>query len=200
MKKIFLISVTFFQKVKTIVLVTALLVSIAQPASASVIIYGAQDGDDLLFSYSGTIDSSLFSITGPYPGTWNDINGYRFYAMIEPRLNLYGSSNSINDLPTISNGIVTGDVFGVQSDVVFVDANYISGSLLVGSERFLNKTIAGTFGIATHDRVWSFTNGETVTLTFDDIPAVSSVPEPASAILLLVGLVSLGVKRRRKTA
>lgn len=100
----------------------------------------------------------------------------------------------------------SGDKFGIFSppsgSIIYlgVPSGYVSGSGLSGESVYLGKTLAG-LGLTNGTYEWKWgsdASADSFTLRIGETTAVSPVPLPAAAWLLLSGLAGLGVVGRRK--
>lgn len=172
--------------------------SLASAASSAVVAFGEDVGSDVVFTYSGSIDttgltlgsgsSQSFGWVGTQSGT------DRFYAM-----NGYVRWTGAVTVETFgvalnTSGVATGDSFGYEQNIVWLDPNYVSGSAINGTLTFANTTLA-TMGFSVGQSFVATLPNDTITVNIGPVPAV---PLPAGLPLLLVGLGAFGYLSERK--
>jgi len=174
----------------------------ASKAAASVLITAQETGANVVFNYSGSLNTTGLTFNGSQSST----------IQISPALGFFAS------LPTLTSASVkaftgptsfgtggftnasssTGDVFAFYAyyqDLYFPN-NYTSGSALSGSLTFDNTTLTG-LGVTPGTYTWNLTNGlDSFTLT--------TVPEPLTILGSIAGLAFLGktasIRKRKKLA
>jgi len=187
--------------------VALLLTTVAQPAAAAIVMTANEIGNDVVFSYSGTLNlagMSAFDNTSIATsrvwasGTlvqWrtaaNNISSRYLNAFSSRPQNL--GSGSLTSADTSS---ATG-LFGVSGSNLYLDNTLTASDWLnttqSGSMTFQNNTLAG-LGIAEGTYTWvlSGTAADTITL--------NAVPEPSSLALFGVGGVVFACVAYRRRA
>lgn len=169
----------------------------ASAASSAVIIYGEDTGSDVVFTYSGSINTTGLTQGGGASVSFGWIgtsNRNRFYAMNGYTGWLGTVTVDTLGVPVNSSGVATGDALGFEENIVWLGQGYTSGSAINGTLTFANTTLA-TMGFTLGDSFVATLPNDTITL---NIGPMSAVPLPAGLPLLLVGLGAFGVLSRRK--
>ncbi len=110
----------------------------------------------------------------------------------------FGSSSFV----AASSG--TGDTFGVvkTSGFITVPVGYVSGTELSGTATWVNQTLS-SLGLTAGTYVYSWgsdATADSLTLVIGTTSPVTSVPEPASALMCLAGLAGVAASVRRRRA
>ena len=194
------------------VFVLAFILSLGEDARAAYVINVTQSGGNLVFSGSGSIDTTDLADVesvyygGPYIDADTDhalfgsVGTGGIYA--DYFQGISGPSRFGSSFFTIMPDSGTGDAFGLYgSDIVAVPTGYVSGSMLGFSDIAVGQTISGD-GLTLGTYVWTWGSGADADSLTINI-GVSSVPEPAS--LVMVGTGSLAIfgharRRRRRPA
>ena len=179
-------------------LLTALaFVTAASTAQAAVLIQANNVGDDLVFSYSGTLDLTGMVQDG------QDLSPRSLIAGGVGAILSYNNNvdrYALNSLPafgnqSLSNGVTLGTDFAIFSnDFLGIQAGYQSGDAIDGTLTFANESIA-TAGLFFGSFTTTLDSGDTITMRISD---ANVVPLPAGLPLLLAGLAGFGVLARRK--
>ena len=176
----------------------------AVSASADVIIYGYEDGSDVIFSGGGSLD-----LTGlGAPGGPQDFTGVilgRVQAdepellFLDANVDVYLEAATVVADPfgpgfITDADVVSGDAFGFEGSILVTPFGYASGDLLSASMSFLGESFS-TMGLIAGTYVWSLPN-DSFTVIIGERPV--PVPEPGTLALLGIGLLGMGAARRRK--
>lgn len=166
-------------------------------SSAAVVINGVEAGPDVVFTYSGSIDTtglgpetldggansgSLFDASTGAILFGNGAN-MDFWSDISYALPVFGTGFAIADS-------VTGPGFSIYSDGLGIYDGYVSGDALSGSMTFLGQSFA-SLGVNAGTYSTSLPS-DTVTLN------VGQVPLPASLPILGAALGMFGLIRRKR--
>lgn len=179
---------------------------LALPGRAEIIDYIYQSGADVDSAFSGTIDTvdltaggtggqfSLISPSGAVQIFDATGSAYTAYAGISGPLS-FGGGNL-----TIASS-TTGDVFGVAGvgGNLELPVGYTSGSLLSGTEVFSGETLAGV-GLTpgTYTYTWGTgVNADSLVVEIGTAPPLATTPEPASFLLLSLGVLGIPLLRKR---
>ena len=176
-----------------------LFASLPAVTRADIVIDAVETGGDVVFSFSGSIDTSALgapSFTDPTTavGVFPQHGSFAF-----------GEVGTLVDfwagyglLPFGTGGVwfadsVIGDGFGLSFfGELFIEDGYVSGSTISGSFTFDNATFA-TLGLT--PGTYEHPRGE---ITFNIGSA--QIPEPTTLALLGLGLAGLGFSRRKRAA
>ena len=167
-------------------------------AHSAIAIVALETGGNVVFSYSGTIDTTGASISG------NQTLGA--FSGIIPNLGIVGNSGTPYDAYSITGGggtfgtggvtvatiHSTGDSFQIRDNDsrVRLPDNYSSGTTISGSITFTGTNFT-TLGVDSSSNItWNLPN-DSISLQF------TAVPEPSSTLLLgLATLTLLGHRRK----
>jgi len=188
--------------------VAVCLLAAATPATAVVDIFVTQDGTDVLFTLSGSLNTTGADITAnnglatasiaPNPPQNRPAIGFG-----PPSGGAFDRINNVPSFPQYglpvfnSNATAFGDVFAVngarlnESDSIGVPLNYVSEQELSATMRFPNETI---FSLGLFEGVFLtglLPSGDFVRMTIDG----PGVPEPMTGTLVLIGVAGLGLRR-----
>lgn len=195
--------------------IAATLGLITAPASAAVVVDIFDDGGDLVVNYSGSIDVTGLTLTGSasangFAEIGTLLSGAPFQAgSVSVRngfTNIFNGQITSGDLFFTANGTTdglsfttSGDTFGfsiiygIQGSIL-LGPSYVSGEQLSGSATFSGASI-GSQSLIEGTHIFNLPN-DVVTLNI----GVTSVPLPASVLLLLGGLGGLLCLGRRRRA
>ncbi|MEP2776470.1 MAG: PEP-CTERM sorting domain-containing protein [Luteolibacter sp.] len=177
--------------------------SFAARGHAAIVMIVAPSGDDVVLSFSGSLNISGLTkvdiLTGGNVGAINGSNNV-YYSFSSSVADAYVDSigSVILQSPTSDttgvDDIATGDTFGVflDGDDLFVPDGYISGSQISGSSIFPDTSLAElgiTPGVTGF--VATLNNGSGDTVSF------SAIPEPSSALLFGFGSLAVLCRRNR---
>lgn len=204
-KLCFGINVTIYGLLITMIalLIIFLSFTISTESKSAVLITATEVGNDVVFNYSGSIDTSLLN-TGP-----NDIlsGDPRFISPF-----VAGFSNLSAGTLTIFNGYIspanfgvkvgqefahfadsgTGDSFWIRAQDLKLSEGYVSNSDISGSMTFKNKSF-NSLGVTPGTYNWTYQSGGATMVS------LTTVPEPHEyamvASLSLVGFALYGRKR-----
>lgn len=165
-------------------------------AHSAIVIVALETGGDVVFSYSGTIDTTGASIAGTQTGS--------AYSGIIPNLGIVGNSGTPYDGYAITGGgifgvggntvatISTGDSFQIRSNDfrLRLPDNYVSGTTISGDITFTGTDFT-TLGVDSSSNItWNLPN-DSISLQF------TAIPEPSSTALLGLGGLAFALRRRR---
>lgn len=189
-----------------------LLTTVATPASSAIVMTAVESGDDVVISFSGTLDitglaSPVDDIFGssrvrPSDSLIHFKGTTEFFGNLDSYSSVFSSSPfSIGTSGSLTSATsLAGDVaFGVSRSNLWLKRDTDStfwASTRSGSMTFANNTLAG-LGITpgTYEWVLNNTAADTITLT-----ATQAVPEPSSLVLFGVGGVALACAAYRRRA
>jgi len=191
----------------TTVLAVAI-VACSSGVHAGVILDIVQSGNDVV----GTLSGSITSLVGATPSGSTTISSYNFvtsgYAYVGIAPTNYGHSEIYDnyDIPTFPANFGTSDTTAqiatastastsmwLNSDVIRqlrIVSDYTLGTPVTGTITWSNKTLAGLgLGVGTYVYAWT---GDSFTVN------VTAVPEPASAVIALAGVLGFGLWRKNR--
>ncbi len=178
--------------------------AVATPCSGAVTITAAEVGLNVVFTYSGSINTSSLTLAG------SSIFGAAF---VDPSLGEFGSPGGVGEgenpsfdfysvtlspSPSFGTGtltggpsIRTGSLFGYVNGTLRLPTGYTSGSAIAGT-----VTWNGTFdmlGLTPGNYAYAInTNIDNIFVN------IGSVPEPSRALLAGLGLAGIVFRRRRQ--
>lgn len=153
-------------------------------ARADIRITATQVGGDVVFAYSGSINSASFSQSFPTTirGTLAPQTSLIYFGPIEfsaPNTILYytdavtTSPVALGTGPATRCSSSTGDLFAITPNFLGLPNGYISGSPISGSTTYSSTTLETLgFNTSNGDYVWMLSNGQRVVF---DLPGGSSV-------------------------
>ena len=190
--------------IKKLSLMSGLVVSgiavstVLAPANAAVIITAQQTGSNVVFNYSGSINTTGISFSNS-----NKNNQHSIQPELASFVNNFDGTQESNagsitgpssfgsgSFSFSNNSRATGSNFGFNaappgSGVFYLTNGYISGNPLSGFLTFNNTTLAG-LGVTPGTYIYNLSNGlDSITLTTN-----TSVPEPLN---ILGGMTALGL-------
>jgi hypothetical protein len=187
--------------------VALLLTTVAQPAAAAIVMTANEIGNDVVFSYSGTLNLAGMSAFDVTSITTSRVRALDTIVQWRTAANRFSSRylNAFSSSPqTLGSGSLTSAdtssataVFGVSGPNLYLDNTLTASDWLnttqSGSMTFQNNTLAG-LGIAEGTYTWvlSGTAADTITL--------NAVPEPSSLALFGVGGVVFACVAYRRRA
>ncbi|MGJ8672100.1 PEP-CTERM sorting domain-containing protein [Rubritalea sp.] len=181
------------KKVATLAATLITIGSLVGGANAAMTMTINEVGNDLVFSYSGTLDS--WTSDSPSSGTFVQSTPSNFYSLTGDHDD-YITSGIVLDSgnwtsTSLSGGVKSGDNFGFDGSYWYASGPlYTAGTQITGSATYTNTSYA-TAGFTIGDS-GSFSGGGN-TVSFQ----VAAVPEPSSALLVGLGALSFVVRRRR---
>lgn len=177
-------------------------------AQASITISGAQVGDDFVFSYSGTLDTSGLTTKGSTNGLGLfGVTSTRTYLAfgVGPALQGYDLASFApisSDSNLALSGPTTGGGFSLfTSDTLALPPGYVSGDSISGTLTLLNQDFTSLSLIAgTYQR--NLPSGDFVRIVIDSpvvTPAATAVPTVSAygLALAMLGLVLVASRRLR---
>ena len=177
---------------------TALILSATSGAQAAVTITIAPSGADVVATGGGTINLSalLFRFNSSIASSNITIEDGLVRIGAASSTSLY---SGITGPSSIGSGVgarassATGAMFGVfvSAGSIQVPQGYVSNALLSGTATWNGKTIS-SLGLTPGTYVYNWGSGGTA-----DSLTLQIVPEPSHALLLLGGLGTLALRRRR---
>ncbi len=186
--------------------VALLLTTVAQPAAAAIVMTANEIGNDVVFSYSGTLDLAGMSAFDVTSITTSRVRASDTLVQWRTAANRFSSRylNAFSSSPqTLGSGSLTSAdtssataVFGVSGPNLYLDNTLTASDWLnttqSGSMTFQGKTLAG-LGIVPGTYTWVLNNSAADTIT------LNAVPEPSSLMLVGAGgVVCVFVSSRRR--
>ena len=172
---------------------------LAQAATASITIGVSETGGDTVFSLSGSIDTDSLGAANFYTSTPpSNISGFNRQVLVDPSPETPAAYWWLASSPLVfanigyTEGVGTGDFFGITASSIILASSYVSGTALSSTLTFGGRSFSD-LGLIDGTYVWSLSNQETVTMTIE----TATVPLPAGLPLLLAGLGALGLAARR---
>jgi hypothetical protein len=177
---------------------------IAHPSHATVIIDVNQSGADVVFTYSGTINTTglpfIFTVTNPpSPSiTLNQFGTSQIINITTGMHDIYGGIGAVLPLGTPGSfqpDTSTGDSFAINGIISRLELplGYISGANITGSMTFLATDFA-TLGLT--DGLSFTITLPNDTITYNANASASAVPAPAAVWLLISAFAPLLTYRK----
>jgi len=183
----------------------------SKPASAAMIVNATESGGDVVFSYSGSVNTTGLSQIGSIVNAsffqiipdFNS-NGFLFNGGSSASAAVWGTNSSFLPYGANTSGFVantySGDIFGFGFNAftssgaeLYLPASYSSGNLS-GSATFTGNSFSN-LGMTTGTYVNTLSNNETVTLNV----GIAAVPGPLPILgIPAVLLYSRNLKKRIK--
>lgn len=176
---------------------TALVVSATSGAQAAVTITIAESGANVVATGSGSINLTALTISSG--GTASPIVAGNLGGLFVGAPADFSAHSGFTGPATFGSGSAffantgIGDMFGVRGNIgqLYVPSGYVSQAPLSGTATWNGQTISG-LGLTPGTYVYNWGTGPTA-----DSLTVQIVPEPSHALLLLGGLGTLALRRRR---
>ncbi|HEY0184588.1 MAG TPA: hypothetical protein VGC09_17445 [Rhodopila sp.] len=175
-------------------------------ARAAYIVTVTQDGDNVVASGSGSIDTSGLAALG-VATEWGFVaNGFLITGPTAPVVvqnrtgfnNITARFGGTPSLTTASFG--TGDVVGiVANSALFLPDEYVSGAALSSSATWDDATLAG-LNLTPGDYTWTWGEGAHADRYELVINSAAPVPEPASMAVLGLPAAVMILRRGRRAA
>lgn len=176
----------------------------AHPASAAVTINLVETGDNVVATFSGTLNFGSLFPTGPGSASGSFINpslsAFTLGAIPESTGNATTYVGSITAPASFGTGEAasastsSGDYLRVSSVLHFstdrLNAGFSNGDAVSGSSTWLNHSFA-SLGLTEGSYTWTW-SGDSIVMN------VSAVPEPSAYAAILGGLILGGVMTRRR--
>lgn len=147
---------------------------------------------------SGTASAAALVWGGFEFGSLANIGGSVFGAGPSTQMNVFAGISGPSSFGTGSRifaSSATGDRIGVSANAQLqLPLGYVSGTFLSGTATWANQSLS-SLGLTPGQYVWTWGSGATAdSLTLN----ISVVPEPSTAVLLLVGLAAAAPLLRRR--
>jgi hypothetical protein len=179
-------------------------------ADAAVLISVVQQGNDLVASGSGSLDTTDLTFLGTGGGFGENFDPS--YAIVR-----LGSISSSNVMDSVFSGNISGpssfgtinlfevptsgsgDQFGIFGNGVdiFAPLNYVSGTNLSATDTWSNATL-NSLGLTPGTYVYTWGTGPDADSLTVQIGAVAAVPEPSTWATMLLGFAGVGFMAYRK--
>ena len=165
---------------------------------AAVIINVQEVGNDVVATASGSIDLAAltFNVT-LNPSNSAELSSFggslNLTSLRTGGVDRYTGASPIPFGPLIFTASTSsiGDAFGLSSAFIFVPSGYVSGEEISGSITFNNESIA-SLSVPPDTYVSNWGSGASA-----DSLTINVIPEPSSALLSLLALAGLPLRRRR---
>ena len=163
-------------------------------SNAAINITAQEISGDVVFQYSGTVNSTGFVVDGGFTGSRVIPSiGEISNIFTNPRLHSTDLvvTGSLGGPVSTSATFSTGDAFIIDNTYIGVGSGYISGSPLAGTITFGSTTLAA-MGISGETVTWNWGSGGSA-----DFAVFNVIPEP-SAFAAIFGVSALAVALRRR--
>lgn len=167
-------------------------------AEANITVTALEVGPDVVFSFSGSLNTSPFtfvaltygSLAGFIsPDTLSNAHGYfdRYSSSITNPSSAFATSGSLTSTTTYS--VASGNGFRIDGNIGYISLpqNYVSNTLISSTMTYLNQTIS-SLGLIPGTYVWALSGSQTVTLIVGSAPAPSAVPTLSEWAQFMLGL------------
>jgi len=148
-------------------------------ANAVVVINAVESGNDVVFSYSGSIDlTGLPQNSFTFSGSYVDPSTGEFFSAPGNYVNYLGSAVSLQSFGTglyRGSSSNSGAIFSLSQDIagkplIGLPSGYQSNSLFSGSTTFANTTFLG-LGVTRGPYTTTLSNNDTITMNIGAVPA-----------------------------
>jgi hypothetical protein len=173
----------------------------APKADAAFEAYIYQDGGNVIATGRGSIDLSGLTYDGSL-GASGDLAAGRgvFVTGMTNPVSVYlpiSDPGSFGDGMDMNPNSVVGDIFGVNGESeIGVPVGYVSGTAFTSGATWDSTTLAA-LGVTPGVYQWTWGSGADADSFTLHIGEASSVPEPATLALFGLGLIGIGLSRRR---
>ena len=177
------------------------LAAISTSANAAVIIDITQQGNNVVATGSGTVDTTdLSSSTSDFPFT-GIVEGDLAGVILGPTGGTSHFYTGISSYGSFGGGVQhdatsgTGDFFGTADGFLLLPTGYVSGTPLSGTDTYNSSTVS-SLGLTPGTYVFAWGTGAHADSLTVEISA--AVPEPSTWAMLLLGFAGIGFMGYRR--